>query len=167
MNSIDMQNPVVPALDNRVAINRRRVTVKKVAEAQKRVDDKPNSDESKTATTTTSEGEKIESVSGRRSREGSSRKEVKTLTSILTARSKVCVFEHSLKDSSLISWLCIKFGFFLQAACGVTVKPKPQIVNIDAADVHDELAVVEYIDDIYQFYKLEEVLFTLISASPS
>ena len=63
--------------------------------------------------------------------------------------------------------MCVKFGFFLQAACGVTVKPKPQIVNIDAADVHDELAVVEYIDDIYQFYKLEEVLFTLISASPS
>uniref|UniRef100_A0A7N2KKZ5 B-like cyclin n=1 Tax=Quercus lobata TaxID=97700 RepID=A0A7N2KKZ5_QUELO len=124
------KNPVVPALDNRVAINRRRVTVKKVAEAQKRVDDKPNSDESKAATTTTSEGEKIESVSGRRSREGSSRKEVKTLTSILTARSK--------------------------AACGVTVKPKPHIVNIDAADVNDELAVVEYIDDIYQFYKLEE-----------
>ena len=74
-------------------------------------------------------------------------------------------FEHSLKGSSLISWLCIKFGFFLQVACGVTVKPKPQIVNIDAADVNDE--VVEYIDDIYQFYKLEEVLFTLISASPS
>ncbi|XP_050276325.1 G2/mitotic-specific cyclin S13-7-like isoform X3 [Quercus robur] len=124
------KKPVVPALDNRVAINRRRVTVKKVAEAQKRVDDKPNSDESKTATTTTTEGEKIESVSGRRSREGSSRKEVKTLTSILTARS--------------------------MASCGVTVKPKPQIVNIDAADVNDELAVVEYIDDIYQFYKLEE-----------
>uniref|UniRef100_A0A7N2KL06 B-like cyclin n=1 Tax=Quercus lobata TaxID=97700 RepID=A0A7N2KL06_QUELO len=123
------KNPVVPALDNRVAINRRRVIVKKVAETQKRVDDKPNSDESKTATTTTSEGEKI-SVSGRRSREGSSRKEVKTLTSILTARS--------------------------MASCGVTVKPKPQIVNIDAADVNDELAVVEYIDDIYQFYKLEE-----------
>ena len=79
----------------------------------------------------------------------------------------MCFFEHSLKDSSLISWLCIKFGFFLQAACGVTVTPKPQIVNIDAADVNDELAVVEYIDDIYQFYKLEEVLFTLISASPS
>ena len=38
MNSIDMQNPVVPALDNRVAINRRRVTVKKVAEAPKKVE---------------------------------------------------------------------------------------------------------------------------------
>ena len=45
MNFIDMQNPVVPALDNRVAINRRHVTVKKVAEAQKKVDEKPNSDE--------------------------------------------------------------------------------------------------------------------------
>ena len=97
MDFIDMQNPVVPALDNRVAINRRRVTIKKVAEAQKKVDDKPNSDQSKTAiTTTTEEGEKIEGVSGRRSREGSSRKEVKTLTSILTARSKVCVFLNIL-----------------------------------------------------------------------
>ena len=86
MNFIDMQNPVVPALDNRVAINRRCVTVKEVAETQKKVDDKPNSDESKTATTTTSEeGENIESVSGRRSREGSLRKAVKTLTTILTS----------------------------------------------------------------------------------
>ncbi|KAM5582582.1 G2/mitotic-specific cyclin S13-7 [Rosa sericea] len=60
-----------------------------------------------------------------------SRKEVKTLTSILTARSKAM-------------------------ACGDTNKLKEQIVDFDAADVNDELAVVEYVDELYKFYKLEE-----------
>ncbi|KAK6163997.1 hypothetical protein DH2020_000861 [Rehmannia glutinosa] len=63
-------------------------------------------------------------------KEGSSKKPNKTLTSILTARSKV--------------------------ACGITKKPKDLIVDIDAADVDDELAAVEYIEDIYNFYKLTE-----------
>ncbi|XP_028225160.1 G2/mitotic-specific cyclin S13-6 isoform X1 [Glycine soja] len=53
-----------------------------------------------------------------------------TLTSVLTARSK--------------------------AACGITNKPKEQIIDIDASDVDNELAAVEYIDDIYKFYKLVE-----------
>ncbi|KAL2320619.1 hypothetical protein Fmac_029588 [Flemingia macrophylla] len=54
-----------------------------------------------------------------------------TLTSVLTARSKV--------------------------ACGITKKPKDeQIIDIDAGDVDNELAAVEYIDDIYKFYKLVE-----------
>ncbi|KAL3621910.1 hypothetical protein CASFOL_034106 [Castilleja foliolosa] len=46
--------------------------------------------------------------------------------------------------------------FFLNSpvACGVTKKPKDPIVDIDAADVDDELAAVEYIEDIYNFYKL-------------
>jgi hypothetical protein len=30
-------------------------------------------------------------------------------------------------------------------------------VEIDAADVNNELAVVEYVDDMYEFYKLTEV----------
>ncbi|KAK6164004.1 hypothetical protein DH2020_000868 [Rehmannia glutinosa] len=63
-------------------------------------------------------------------KEGSSKKPNKTLTSILTARSKV--------------------------ACGITKKPKDLIVDIDAADVDDELAAVEYIEDIYNFNKLTE-----------
>ncbi|KAJ7964954.1 Cyclin [Quillaja saponaria] len=69
-------------------------------------------------------------VSARKLREGSSRKNAKTLTSILTARSK--------------------------AACGLTIKPKGLVIDIDAADVDNELAAVEYIDDIYKFYKLTE-----------
>ncbi|KAK4272428.1 hypothetical protein QN277_020989 [Acacia crassicarpa] len=59
-----------------------------------------------------------------------SKKKPHTLTSVLTARSK--------------------------AACGVTNKPKEQIVDIDAVDTGNELAAVEYIDDIYKFYKLVE-----------
>lgn len=58
--------------------------------------------------------------------EGSLRRN-RTLTSVLTARSK--------------------------AACGLTDRPKKQIVDIDAADNENELAVVEYVDDIYKFYK--------------
>ncbi|BBH02418.1 Cyclin family protein [Prunus dulcis] len=59
-------------------------------------------------------------VSGRKSREGASRKNARAFTSILSARSK---------------------------------DPK---VDIDAADADNELAVVEYLDEIYQFYKLTE-----------
>ncbi|TMW94935.1 hypothetical protein EJD97_009583 [Solanum chilense] len=58
------------------------------------------------------------------------RKSGKTLTSILTARSK--------------------------AACGLSNKPRTQIVDIDAADIDNHLAGVEYVEDIYKFYKLTE-----------
>ncbi|MCD9637857.1 Cyclin-B1-1 [Datura stramonium] len=58
------------------------------------------------------------------------KKSGKTLTSILTARSK--------------------------AACGLSNKPKVQIVDIDAADIDNHLAAVEYVEDIYKFYKLTE-----------
>ncbi|XP_058079434.1 G2/mitotic-specific cyclin S13-7-like [Magnolia sinica] len=58
--------------------------------------------------------------------EGSSRKKVVTLTSILTARSKV--------------------------ACGLTTR----VTDIDAADAEDQLAVVDYVEDIYKFYRLAE-----------
>ncbi|KAF8395747.1 hypothetical protein HHK36_019698 [Tetracentron sinense] len=77
---------------------------------------------------TEEESKQEKSVS--RGRKGSSRKKVQTLTSILTARSK--------------------------AACGLTCKPKDPIVDIDAADINDQLAVVEYVEDIYKFYKLTE-----------
>ncbi|KAJ9146619.1 hypothetical protein P3X46_028858 [Hevea brasiliensis] len=76
------------------------------------------------------ESEKSKLVGRRVSKEGSSRKDVKTLTSILTARSK--------------------------AACGLAKKPEQSLVNIDATDLENELAAVEYVDDIYKFYKLTE-----------
>ncbi|GFP97593.1 g2/mitotic-specific cyclin s13-6 [Phtheirospermum japonicum] len=68
--------------------------------------------------------------SGRKLRKASSKKPNKTLTAILTARSK--------------------------AACGLTKKPKDPTVDIDAADVDDELAAAEYVEDMYNYYKLTE-----------
>ncbi|KAM3205885.1 hypothetical protein P3L10_029295 [Capsicum annuum] len=43
------------------------------------------------------------------------------------------------------------------AARGLSKKSKEQIVDIDAADVNYELAVLEYVEDIYSFYKLAEL----------
>ncbi|KAL8514599.1 hypothetical protein ACS0TY_013622 [Phlomoides rotata] len=51
-----------------------------------------------------------------------SRKKAPTLTSTMTARSK--------------------------AACGLSNKPKVQIVDIDASDANNDLAVIEYVEDI-------------------
>ncbi|KAK6244355.1 hypothetical protein QUC31_010764 [Theobroma cacao] len=62
--------------------------------------------------------------------EGSSKKKAHSLTSVLTARSK--------------------------AACGISNKPKEEIVDIDAADANNDLAGVEYVEDIYKFYKSVE-----------
>lgn len=45
----------------------------------------------------------------------------------------------------------------MQAACGVSKKPKDTIVDIDAADVDNELAAAEYVEDIYTYYKQTEV----------
>lgn len=59
-----------------------------------------------------------------------SKKPSKSLTSVLTARSKV--------------------------ACGITTRPKDPVVNIDESDINNELAEVEYVEDIYMFYKLSE-----------
>lgn len=58
------------------------------------------------------------------------KKPTKSLTSVLTARSKV--------------------------ACGITTRPKDPIINIDQSDINNELAEVEYVEDIYKFYKLTE-----------
>lgn len=43
-------------------------------------------------------------------------------------------------------------------ACGLIDKiPKEQIIDIDAADANNEFAVVEYVEDLYKFYKEIEV----------
>ncbi|KAK1388377.1 Cyclin N-terminal domain-containing protein [Heracleum sosnowskyi] len=60
----------------------------------------------------------------------SSKKKGQTLTSTLTARSK--------------------------AVCGLRNKPKVQIIDIDASDATNELAAVEYVEDMYKFYKEAE-----------
>ncbi|KAL9237906.1 hypothetical protein vseg_012400 [Gypsophila vaccaria] len=58
------------------------------------------------------------------------KKKLPSMTAVLTARSK--------------------------AACGLSNKPKELAVDIDASDVNNELAVVEYIEDLYNFYKQAE-----------
>ncbi|CAE6154262.1 unnamed protein product [Arabidopsis arenosa] len=58
------------------------------------------------------------------------KKKATTYTSVLTARSK--------------------------AACGLEKKEKEKIVDIDSADVKNDLAAVEYVEDIYSFYKSVE-----------
>ncbi|TQE06218.1 hypothetical protein C1H46_008158 [Malus baccata] len=60
-----------------------------------------------------------------------SRKSVRAFTSTLSARSKA-------------------------AASGLTSKLQDLKLDIDTADADNELAVVEYLDDIYQFYKLSQ-----------
>ncbi|XP_078438567.1 G2/mitotic-specific cyclin S13-7-like [Wolffia australiana] len=60
----------------------------------------------------------------------SSRKKVHTFSSVLSARSKM--------------------------ACGIPFKPAEIVHDIDAADACDQLAVVDYVEDIYKFYKHSE-----------
>ncbi|KAK9290176.1 hypothetical protein L1049_008342 [Liquidambar formosana] len=100
--------------------------------AQKKVTVKPKPETVIEISPDTEEDEvkKEKPVNRKKVGEVSSRKKVQTLTSVLTARSK--------------------------AACGLTDKLKVQIVDIDAADTENELAVVEYVEDIYKFYKLVE-----------
>ncbi|KAK4766453.1 hypothetical protein SAY87_008095 [Trapa incisa] len=78
--------------------------------------------------------EEEEAVEKRVKDEGSSlrrkKKKNRALTSVLTARSK--------------------------AACGISTKPKEQALDIDAADAGNELAAVEYVEDLYRFYKEAE-----------
>ncbi|OMO67546.1 hypothetical protein COLO4_30104 [Corchorus olitorius] len=94
--------------------------------AQRKVVDKPNPEN----VIVISSDEKTEQRRPVTRRERCSRKDVKTLTAILSARSK--------------------------AACGLTNKLKDSIEDIDKADAGNELAVTEYVDDIYNFYKLTE-----------
>ncbi|KAJ8760550.1 hypothetical protein K2173_015217 [Erythroxylum novogranatense] len=104
------------------------------ANKAKKVNVKPNPEEIieiSPDTVETTERKKEKNVDKKKDvGEASTRKKVQTLSSVLTARSK--------------------------AACGVAIKPKEDIVDIDAADTENDLAGVEYVEDIYKFYKLVE-----------
>ncbi|KAK6944478.1 AAA ATPase, AAA+ lid domain [Dillenia turbinata] len=69
----------------------------------------------------TSSDKEVEEIKKENTPAKASKKKVHSLTFVLTARSK--------------------------AACGLANKPKKQIVDIDAADTNNELAVVEYVED--------------------
>ncbi|XP_051120297.1 G2/mitotic-specific cyclin S13-7-like [Andrographis paniculata] len=71
-----------------------------------------------------------ESGSSKRDKNVRLKKPGKSLTSTLTARSK--------------------------AACGIANKPDDLTLDIDAADVNNELAAVEYVEDMHKYYKLAE-----------
>lgn len=52
---------------------------------------------------------------------------------------------------------CKPHNYSSQAVCGVMPKKIEELPNIDANDVGNQLAVVEYIEDIYSFYLKTEV----------
>ncbi|GLT27993.1 hypothetical protein SLA2020_029540 [Shorea laevis] len=127
--------PSVPVLNGAAVV--KKATAPKVA--QKKVTVKPpkvpevieiSSDTEEGVKDNKPEKEKKEKVNKKKEGEGSSKKKAPTLTSVLTARSK--------------------------AACGIEKKPKGVIVDIDAVDANNDLAGVEYVEDIYKFYKSVE-----------
>ncbi|XP_050918991.1 G2/mitotic-specific cyclin S13-6 [Lathyrus oleraceus] len=100
------------------------------AEKMKKIPAKPKHVDVIDILSSEEESSKEKSVPNKKGREVNSRKKSsRTLTSVLTAISQV--------------------------ACDLTNKPK-EIVDTDAANANNELAVVEYLDDIYKFYKLVE-----------
>ncbi|KAJ0084764.1 hypothetical protein Patl1_30108 [Pistacia atlantica] len=114
---------------NGIALKKGVVAGKAVADQRKAID-KPKP-ETVIVISSDESDQETKHVSRKVSREeGSSRKDGKAFSSVLTARSK--------------------------AASGLTDKPKDLIPDIDAADIDNELAVVEYVDDIYKYYKLAE-----------
>ncbi|KAF1859129.1 hypothetical protein Lal_00000958 [Lupinus albus] len=90
---------------------------------------------------------------------GENKKKSQTFTSVLTTISKVdkknlhgsdssgtwsetrdlCTFEPYCDVVSLIT---SNYGFLLHTACGLTKKPKEQIIDIDAGDIGNELATI-------------------------
>ncbi|KAF5181732.1 Ribosome-recycling factor [Thalictrum thalictroides] len=44
-----------------------------------------------------------------------------------------------------------------KAACGITNRPKETVVDIDVADAENQLAAVEYVEDLYKIYRLAEI----------
>ncbi|KAF5727581.1 hypothetical protein HS088_TW22G01277 [Tripterygium wilfordii] len=123
------KKPISEVVDAALAAGKGAAMVKGAAAGRRKMPEKPKPET--VIVISSDKTDKIKPVSRRISAAENSTKEVKkAFTSILSARSK--------------------------AACELTNKPKDPVANIDAADVDDVLAVVEYIDDIYKFYKLTE-----------
>ncbi|KAJ0084081.1 hypothetical protein Patl1_29620 [Pistacia atlantica] len=151
------QNNVLLVVDDGVPARRKGQALKKAARAEKKLSEEPKCDDLIVISSDEKEKDKAEdkqkklpekllletSLSNRPTDEGivkpcggqistemPSRNKIKAFSSILTARSK--------------------------AAGGIANKSKDLIVSIDAADANDGLAVVEYVEDIYMFYKEDE-----------
>lgn len=120
-------NAQLPAVDGVVAA--KRMAPRK---AQKKVKVKPKPVEViDISSSSEEEVEKEKSVQKKKEAATSKKKKPRTLTSTLTARST--------------------------AACGHSKMTKESIVDIDATDNENELAAVEYLGDLFMFYKLVEV----------
>lgn len=119
--------PAPPVVADGVAAVARRV-VAAPKPVQKKVTAKPKPVEVIEVSSEEKDNEE-KSVHKKKEEVHSKKKPSRTLSSVLTARSK--------------------------AACGLTNKPK-EIVDIDAGDTNNELAAVEYLEDIYKFYKIVE-----------
>lgn len=91
MNSI-LLKPVIALVENMVAV-KRKCGAKKVVEAQAKATEKPKPET--VVMIGSDEEEEVDLVSERKSRELPSQREVKTLTAILTARSKVDYWQSS------------------------------------------------------------------------
>ncbi|XP_059668292.1 G2/mitotic-specific cyclin S13-7-like [Cornus florida] len=129
------KKPVTVNVEGGIVVNGA-VAVAKRAAPQKKVTVKPKPEAViEISPDTVEEVKKQKPENRKKASDGSSRsrKITHSLTSVLTARSK--------------------------AACGLIDKPKEQIVDIDAADVNNDLAVVEYVEDMYKFYKIVETEF--------
>ncbi|KAL2230959.1 G2/mitotic-specific cyclin-1-like [Sesamum indicum] len=112
------------------ALPEKRAAVRKPAQKKAAATTKPKPEEIIEISPVTTEVAEKDKPLKEKAGEKSLKKKAPTLTSTLTARSK--------------------------AAFGLSNKPKVQIVDIDAADVNNDLAVVEYVDEIYKFYKSVE-----------
>ncbi|RZC50639.1 hypothetical protein C5167_019067 [Papaver somniferum] len=77
------------------------------------------------------DAEEIKKEKSKSHYKSSKKKKVLTMSSVLDARSKA-------------------------AHGGSTDKPKESIIDIDGADAENHLAAVEYVDELYKFYKLTE-----------
>jgi cyclin B len=59
-----------------------------------------------------------------------------------------------MNESSVVTDICCCRW---QEACGLKSKPKSLVEDIDKLDGDNELTVVDYIDDIYSYYKAAQV----------
>nr|CAD1821465.1 unnamed protein product [Ananas comosus var. bracteatus] len=116
--------------------NKKAPTVKPKPENVIEISDDKKEATKQVSTTTTTAAAAVAANVGSRGKP--SRKKVHTFTSVLTARSK--------------------------DACGLTGKPKELVQDIDASDADDQLAVVDYVEDIYKHYKLAELQLVGVGA---
>ncbi|KAK6247801.1 hypothetical protein QUC31_019366 [Theobroma cacao] len=122
--ALENKNSVVAAVGDGLPVNGKGGNVKKVAKANKKLSDKPNLD-----TTIANSSDDEEMVKKKGGKQASN--DPKPESAILI----------NSNDEANVN----------PAACAVvTNELKDHFVSIDAADVNDELAVVEYVDDLYK-----------------